>query len=220
MAAPARDPKRPGRPRKVPPQAVRLAPDLGGYIPEYNHCSPIVLDLARNGFNFSGPRQPVAFDIDADTVREKICWTGTRTDDTFLAMDRNGNGMIDDGSELFGDSTPFLDGRPAQNGYQVLFELDVVRGNGNGFLDVGDQDFERLLLWHDWNHNAKSEPAELIALAATDIYAVSVEYSVSLEQDQHGNRLRFRGSAFRSGNSVVAPGILSTVDVFFASAGQ
>lgn len=123
-----------------------------GYIPEYNWCSPIVLDLARDGFKFGGPDYPVRFDIDADSVKEKICWTSRRTEDAFLAMDRNGNGRIDDGSELFGDSTPFINGNRAQNGYQVLFELDAVRGNQNGFLDRGDLDFERLLLWRDVNH--------------------------------------------------------------------
>lgn len=187
-----------------------------GYIPEHTWCSPIVLDLARNGFNFSGPNQPVSFDIDADTIREKICWTGSRTDDTFLALDRNGNGQIDDGSELFGDSSRFLNGDRAQNGYQVLFELDLVRGNGNGFLDREDLDFGRLLLWHDWNHDAKSQPGELTPLAATDIYAIAVEYEVSVEQDSHGNRLRYRSTAYRSGTAQVLPGFLPTVDVFFA----
>ncbi len=187
-----------------------------GYIPEYSHCSPIVLDLGRDGFKFSGPDQPVSFDIDADTVKEKICWIGPRTNEVFLAMDRNGNGWIDDGSELFGDSTPFLNGEPAQNGYQVLFELDLARGNGNGFLDRGDLDFERLLLWHDWNRDGKSQPWELTPVSATDIYAIAVEYSVSLERDQHGNSLRFRSNAFRSGAGTAPPSLVPTVDVFFA----
>jgi hypothetical protein len=131
-------------------------------------------------------------------------------------LDRNGNGQIDDGSELFGDSTRFLNGERAQNGYQVLFELDLVRGNGNGYLDQEDLDFDRLLLWHDWNHDAKSQARELVPLSATDVYAISVEYGVSLERDQHGNRLRYRSTAYRSGTANVLPGILPTVDVFFA----
>lgn len=189
-----------------------------GYIPEYNWCSPIVLDLAKNGFNFSGPTQPVFFDIDADTVREKICWTGTRTEDAFLALDRNENGTIDDGGELFGDSTRFLNGERAQNGYQVLFELDLVRGNQNGYLDRGDKDFERMLLWRDANHDGVSQASELVLLKDTDVYAISAEYNVSIDVDQHGNRLRFRSVAYRSGNGIVPPGVVPTVDVFFAPA--
>jgi hypothetical protein len=85
-----------------------------GYIPEYSWCSPIVLDLHGNGFHFSGPDLPVWFDIDADAVEESICWTTGRSDDAFLAWDRNRNGVINDGSELFGDSTPFLNGLTAR----------------------------------------------------------------------------------------------------------
>lgn len=188
-----------------------------GYIPEDNWChSPIVVDLQGDGFEFSGPGRPVLFDMDGDSLGDKTCWTGQRTDDAFLAWDRNRNGWIDDGTELFGNATPLLSGVVAQNGYQVLFELDLVRGNANGYLDSQDQDFADMLLWRDRNHDGRSQPGELTSLAETRIYALSVEFRVSLEQDGHGNRLRFRSVAFRSGDGKSRPQILPTVDVFFA----
>ncbi|MCP4545504.1 MAG: hypothetical protein GY835_03425 [bacterium] len=179
-----------------------------------DYCSPIVLDYDGRGFEFTGLDRPVSFDIDSDGVLETTGWTRTSSHDAFVALDRNGNGMIDDASELFGDSTPMSNGYPAKNGYQALFELDVAGGNGNGFIDPGDLIYGRLLLWSDRNHNGISERRELLTLEQAGVQAIKVEYFVSLNRDEHGNRLRFYSDAYlvdKAGRSRK----VKTVDVFF-----
>jgi hypothetical protein len=74
-------------------------------------------------------------------------------DDAWLAMDRNGNGIIDDGSELFGNTRNLRSGINAKHGYEVLAELD---DNLDGKIDEADPAFRALLLWGDANRNGVS----------------------------------------------------------------
>jgi hypothetical protein len=103
--------------------------------------------------------------------------------------------VIDDGGELFGDSTLFLAGFPAQNGFQVLFELDIVEGNGNGWIDPEDRIYRRLRLWTDHDHDGISDPGEVRPLRALGIVALDTAFTVSLEVDEHGNWRRYRSTA-------------------------
>ena len=68
--------------------------------------SPIIVDTARDGYRLTSVANGVYFDVNADGTPERTAWTRRDSDDAFLAMDRNGNGRIDDGTELFGNYTP------------------------------------------------------------------------------------------------------------------
>jgi hypothetical protein len=112
----------------------------------------------------------------------------TTPDDAWLAYDRNGNGLIDNGSELFGNTRRLLSGRNAENGYDVLAELDE---DNNGVVDARDPLFAKLLLWGDANRNGVSEPRELTLLSSTGIKSLGVIYDPSDKTDAFGNRFRF-----------------------------
>lgn len=155
--------------------------------------SPIVIDLEGNGFHFTGADDVVRFDIDADGAREAISWTSASTLDAFLALDRNWNGRIDDGSELFGNYTPLSDGSLAPNGYEAVLELDhrSMGGNGDGVIDPLDTAYFDLLLWVDWNHDGVSEPSELVTAADGGITRLKLDYKESRRRDGKGNLLTF-----------------------------
>lgn len=106
---------------------------------------------------------PVTFDIDGNGVAEDLTWLAEGTGDLILALDRNNNGIIDDGQELFGSGTPPRNGFTAAHGFSAIEELDAQAygGNGDGFLNAADRDFHRLLLWNDRNMNAVSESWEI-----------------------------------------------------------
>ena len=105
---------------------------------------PIILDLDGDGLETVGLASNIYFDHDGDGVLTKTGWVGK--DDALLVWDRNGNGSIDTGAELFGDFTPLPNGTLAPNGFAALAALDsngddtYLFGRGDGQDTVIDGD--------------------------------------------------------------------------------
>lgn len=175
--------------------------------------SPILLDLDRNQFHLSGG--PVLFDIDADGQLETVTWVSPGTQDAFLYIDHNGNGVVDNGSELFGDSTILFSGNLAENGYEALAEFDLSEngGNADGIVDAADSIFSDLKVWIDSNANGVHEHLESQSLAEAGVLSLSLDYRESRRTDSHGNKFRYIGTGVIEVNGRAT--VFSTTDVFF-----
>jgi len=120
--------------------------------------------------------------------------------DGLLAMDRNHDGRINDGSELFGSATRLPDGSRARDGFAAMAALD---SNHDGKLSAADHDFKDLRVWVDANSNGQSDAGELKTLAELGITELNLQAQPGKEID-HGNLLGLTASYRREDGSSAA----------------
>ncbi|MBF0383731.1 MAG: hypothetical protein HQL69_22160 [Magnetococcales bacterium] len=127
-----------------------------------NHVSPLVLDLDGNGIELTHAySENVYFDIDADGHAERVGWVGQG--DGLLAMDFNGNGMIDDITELYGDDQ-----------MAAFDKLRLHDSNSDGVINALDTDFSQFLIWRDLDMDGVSDAGELQDLVTVGIDSISL----------------------------------------------
>ncbi|MGB1237024.1 MAG: Ig-like domain-containing protein [Pseudomonadales bacterium] len=143
--------------------------------------TPLILDLDGDGIETVALAAGVTFDLDADGDLDSVGWVGK--DDALLVRDINRDGVINDGAELFGDSTKRSDGTAARDGYQALAELD---SNQDGVINADDAAFEELRVWQDSNGDGLSDAAELKRLSEVGITELSLDAQHTSESN-NGN---------------------------------
>jgi hypothetical protein len=166
------------------------APQCVGGTEPYCPTTPIIIDALGQGFHLTNMKGGVKFTFNGDSLQTS--WTDPRYSNAWLVLDRNGNGIIDDASELFGEFTP-QPPSPQPNGYKALAVFDDPRygGNGNGRIDPGDAIYSHLLLWVDRNHDGISQPDELLTLPQAGVFAIGLDYKENERTDQFGNVFRY-----------------------------
>jgi hypothetical protein len=202
-------------PPPPPPPSPQCNPDSGdGFTRNQGggtDCSPIIIDLTGDGVFLTSAANGVKFDIADTGVPIQIAWTAN-ANNAFLVLDRNGNGVINSGAELFGNFTP----QPASahpNGFLALAQYDA---NGDGIIDASDPIYSQLRLWVDANHDGISQPGELRTLPEMGVVSISLDYSLSNRTDEFGNVFRYRAKINQGshGNSDTGK---KAYDVFFVS---
>ncbi len=148
-----------------------------------NVSDPVVIDLDGDGIELVNIARGVNFDLYGIGSQQAVAWVGK--DDGFLVLDRNGNGTVDNGSELFGNlDESFADG------FEHLAQLDrrEFGGNQDGVVDAGDAAFAYLSVWRDADGNGVSAESEMLSLADLKITAVSLK-AEKASLASNGNRI-------------------------------
>ena len=173
-------------------QSFQYQSGSGAYAAQVTRkTDPLVINL-QGDFNHLS-NAAFQFDINNDGEKENLSFAGTGSG--FLVLDRNNDGVINNGSELFGPTTG--------NGFTELAELDE---DGNGFIDEGDSGFHKLQVW--LKDDAGND--RLINLAEARVAAISVESGLSPFQinDNYNNTL---GTARRTGIFIYESGQVGSI---------
>jgi hypothetical protein len=160
-----------------------------------NCWTPVVVDVLGNGFNLTNATDGVNFDDGNGTVL-RTAWTSSGSDDAWLVLDRNGNGIIDNATELFGNSAPqpFPSPGELRHGFRALSEFDKSAdgGNADGVISETDAIFHSLRLWQDTNHDGISSVSELHSLPSLGLVSIDLSYKISKYKDNNGNTFKYR----------------------------
>ncbi|MDI1278940.1 calcium-binding protein, partial [Methylobacter sp.] len=158
--------------------------------------SPIVLDLNGNGIATQNVSNGTFFDYDGNGFAERTGWA--TSGDGILVRDLNGNGQIDNGTELFGDRTKLKNGQTAANGFSAMADLD---SNGDGKLDNQDSAWTKLKIWQDQNSDGITNAGELKTLSDLGIQSIATGYTTNTSTDTNGNIHQQQGSYTKTDGS-------------------
>jgi hypothetical protein len=143
--------------------------------------TPIILDINGDGIKTLSISSGVNFDLFADGNNVNTGWVSSG--DGLLVLDRNHDGQINDGSELFGSSTTLASGAKAPDGYVALRELD---SNHDGVISNSDANFDELRVWVDANSDGISGAGETKSLASLEITKIELQAKAGIGTD-NGN---------------------------------
>ncbi|WP_129574248.1 MULTISPECIES: calcium-binding protein [Sorangium] len=163
-----------------------LCEDVEG-VPTWTGCqsssvsTPLVLSFDQRPVEYLTAMNG-AFDLSGLGATIATDWPTAAT--PWLALDRDGNGAIDGGAELFGSATVLASGARADNGFTALRELD---SDGDGRITARDEAWSRLVLWSDRDANRASSAGELEPLASRGLVAIELSYGRDRRCDGRGN---------------------------------
>ena len=144
--------------------------------------SPLIVDLDGDGVETIGTNSGVYFDHANDGFKENTGWVGK--DDGLLVRDINGNGQIDNGTELFGNNSVLSNGQKAKNGFEALKDLD---SNQDYVFDQNDAAWNEVKVWKDSNSNGIVDEGELLTMEQAGITGFDLNYQSQSRDDANGN---------------------------------
>jgi hypothetical protein len=166
---------------------------------------PLTLDLNGDGIHTVPLKTPpLLFDINASGIKISTGWIAP--DDGLLVFDRDGNGMVDNGSELFGDATPAYGNTPSgrtADGFAALAQEDT---NADGIVNNLDANWASLRVWQDLNQDGISQAGELTTLDQQGIASFNTGRTLNSQMLPSGNQMADLGTYTRTDGTTGATG--------------
>ncbi|MBI5533349.1 MAG: hypothetical protein HY898_11570 [Deltaproteobacteria bacterium] len=190
-----------------------LAGELIFKVVPCNTGDPLVLDLAGNGVEIVGMEQSRArFDLFGTGTVAQVSWV--RGDDALLAIDRNGNGTIDNGRELFGNFVGERGFEEVSSGFAHLAAYDqpCMGGNADGAITSSDAIYTKLVLWQDADGNGVSAASELHSLAEMGVTSIDL-HPIASTVGQVSHRANFTRASWAA--DLVGSSTGQIVDAWF-----
>lgn len=179
---------------------VDIASIQSSFTAAENNPSPLILDLDGDGkVETTRSTNGTHFDHDGNGFAESTGWVGK--DDGLLVRDINGNGQVDDGTELFGNNSVLSSGEKAANGFEALKDLD---SNNDGVFNSQDTAWNEVKVWKDANQNGIVDNGELLTLEQVDVSGINLDYSNLISYDGNNNAHRQQGTFIRTDGSTGA----------------
>ncbi len=141
--------------------------------------TPLVMNFDRGPVEFA-PVAAATFDLSSNGTCTNTAWPTA----PWLALDRDGDGFIRSGAELFGNATAMSSGGFAQHGFAALAELD---SNFDGKISAEDERFDELVLWSDFDEDRIGAYAELRPIAETSLVSIDLGFTRHAQCDSMGN---------------------------------
>jgi Ca2+-binding RTX toxin-like protein len=181
-----------------PYQALNWISDLFG--PSFARRDPLTFDLNLDGIRLTSLNgSNVLFDLDVDGFAERTGWVSAG--DGLLAIDANGNGLIDNADELFGTAS--------RDGFSVLRDYD---SNADGLINLSDAQFLNLRIWQDASLDGVSQASELKTLNDLGIVSISLD-ATAVHETSAGNSILYRGTfMFANGTQSQAAAVAFSTD--------
>ncbi len=158
---------------------------------EFQAIDPLIIDVDGNGFDLTSADEGVIFDIDGDGKEEKTAVT--KGEDGMLALDKNGNGLIDNGKELFGDQNG------SKNGFEELSKYD---DNKDNVIDKNDEAFSKLQILKYKMNRDKQVIQQLVSLKSAGIVSIDLSKISAANENINGNIITHKTGAYNDHGGV------------------
>ncbi|MBS1160352.1 MAG: hypothetical protein H6R15_2771, partial [Proteobacteria bacterium] len=179
---------------------------------------PLALDLDADGIETTGitAATQTLFDHNGDGTKTGTGWL--KGDDAWLALDKNANGTIDNGNELFGVDTVMSNGQKATSGFAALADLD---SNHDGVFNNADAQYGNVRVWRDLDQDGVSDAGELQSLADAGIASISLTSTAGTVNFASGNSQSASATFTRTdGSTGTAANLNLTSNAFYREFGD
>ena len=173
--------------------AVDSGDDTTDGIEDPFYRDPLIIDLGQDGFHMRSNRF-IHYDYDGQGIPTITQWVAPNGNEAFIFLDLNHNGLVDNGTELFGDTMLMLGtGQAAMHGFEALAQYNnaVNGGNDDNNINYADAIWPHLKLWLDSDANGISTPDEIMSLYEANVSSISLQTKQSHRRDSNGNLFPF-----------------------------